>query len=154
MPTISFNGKTYNSIEEMPAKERQIYSQIAEMLVDKDGNGIPDFLEGDVVKNVVNVFKKSVDVNGQSYSDIDQLPPDVRVKIQGAFEKMAEFGIVKEALSARVNQGAVMSSRPIVTPQSSIQEERSSPLMWLLIGVGLTLCLALAVAAAFFLFTR
>ncbi len=154
MPTISFNGKTYNSIEEMPAKERQIYSQIAGMLVDKDGNGIPDFLEGDVVKNVVSVFNSSADVNGQSYRDINELPPDVRAKIQGAYEKIAEFGIVKEALSARMNQGAVMSSRPIVTPQASIQEEKSGPALWVLIGVGLTLCLALTVVAAFFLFNR
>ncbi len=50
MATIIFNGKTYNSLEEMPANERQTYEQIANMLVDKNGNGIPDFLEGDLVQ--------------------------------------------------------------------------------------------------------
>lgn len=30
MPVILFNGKTYNSIEDMPANERKAYEQISE----------------------------------------------------------------------------------------------------------------------------
>ena len=57
---ILFNGKTYNSLEEMPAKERQAYEQIRKIFVDANGNGIPDFLEGDIVKNVITAFTSAI----------------------------------------------------------------------------------------------
>ena len=50
---IMFNGKTYNSLEEMPANERMAYEQMQKIFVDANGNGIPDFLEGDIAKNVM-----------------------------------------------------------------------------------------------------
>ena len=45
---IIFNGKTYNSLEEMPANERQAFEQMQQIFVDANGNGIPDFMEGDI----------------------------------------------------------------------------------------------------------
>ncbi len=160
MPTIIFNGRTYNNIEEMPVSERQVYTQIASMLVDKDGNGIPDFLEGDVVKNVMTAFTSSVNINGQTYDGMNDLPPEVLAKVQGAFTKMSELGIVAKMppMTTRVSgvliePKPVMSSKPIIsnTTNASIQEEKSSPMMWVLIGMGIMLCLALAAVGIFFL---
>ena len=160
MPTIIFNGRTYNNIEEMPVSERQVYTQIASMLVDKDGNGIPDFLEGDVVKNVMTAFTSSVNINGQTYEGMNDLPPEVLAKVQGAFTKMSELGIVAKMppMTTRVSgvliePKPVMSSKPTIsnTTNASIQEEKSSPMMWVLIGMGIMLCLALAAVGIFFL---
>ena len=160
MPTIIFNGRTYNNIEEMPVSERQVYTQIASMLVDKDGNGIPDFLEGDVVKNVMTAFTSSVNINGQTYDGMNDLPPEVLAKVQGAFTKMSELGIVAkmppmttQVSGASIEPKPVMSSKPIIsnTTNASIQEEKSSPMMWALIGMGIMLCLALAAVGIFFL---
>ena len=41
---ISFNGKEYNSIEEMPAKDREVYEQLMKAL-DADGDGVPDLIQ-------------------------------------------------------------------------------------------------------------
>ena len=39
---INFNGKTYNSLDEMPPEARQAYEQAMALLADQDGNGLPD----------------------------------------------------------------------------------------------------------------
>ena len=160
MKIISFNGKTYNSLEEMPVNERQAYEQIANMLVDKNGNGIPDFLEGDMVKNVITAFTSSVSFNGQTYNGINELPPDVRAKVQGAFEKLSEFGIVEknspmmvQEKSAKIGQEPRAISRPFVSHENGpiIQEDPPSSAMLTIISVIFVLCLVAAIAGIFFL---
>ena len=42
MPTIHFNGKTYNDLTEMPAIERQAYEQLMSIFKDEDQDGVPD----------------------------------------------------------------------------------------------------------------
>jgi len=39
---IIFNNKTYNSLEEMPANEREAYESMFKIFKDENGNGIPD----------------------------------------------------------------------------------------------------------------
>jgi len=150
--TIIFNGKTYNSVEEMSANERQAYEQVANMFVDKNGNGVPDFLEGDMVKNVMTAFASSVNVNGQTYNGIDELPPDVRAKVQGALGKLSEFGIVTKTPPTTQIEQPIVTSSPLVSREynPAIQEEKSNPLIWILIGAALLLCLAVAVIGIFF----
>src|SRR5262245_56391801 len=94
MPTIFFNGKSYNNLEEMSAANRQAYEQIANMLVDKNGNGIPDFLEGDIIKNVTSFYNaaSSINFNGNVYNNLNELPPDVQEKIQNAFVTISDMG--------------------------------------------------------------
>ena len=82
MATIIFNGKSYNSLEEMPANEKMAYEQMMNIFVDADGNGIPDFLEGDMVKNVMTAVTSNISVNGQMYEGMNELPTDVREKIR------------------------------------------------------------------------
>ena len=145
----------------MPANERQMYQQIMSIFVDKDGNGIPDFLEGDIVKNVLTSFTSSVNFNGQTYNGMNELPEDVRQKIQEAYVKMSEFGIVSAAASpmmAQINktadQKSQVTSQPFISREynPAIQEESSSNWMtWILIGAVLALCLAVAVFAVFYM---
>ena len=155
MAMIIFNGKTYNSVEEMPANERQAYEQIANMLVDKNGNGIPDFLEGDMAKNVMTAFTSSVNFNGQTYNGINELPSDVRAKVHGAFEKLSELGIVTKVppMIAQIGQEPMATSRPLVSREynPTIQEEKSNLMMFIMVGLALTLCLAVAAIGIFFL---
>jgi len=44
--TITVNGQTYHSVEEMPPDVRQQYEKIMAMMADKNHNGVPDVLEG------------------------------------------------------------------------------------------------------------
>jgi hypothetical protein len=43
---ITVNGKTYSSIDEMPPDVRKQYARAMSLLADKDGNGVPDIMEG------------------------------------------------------------------------------------------------------------
>lgn len=162
MPTIVFNGKTYNSVEEMSANERQAYEQIANMLVDKNGNGIPDFLEGDLVKNVMTAFTSSINVNGQNYNGMNELPPEVRARVQGAFEKLSEFGVVTkdspmmQAQASQVGQEPVFTSRPLVSREynPAIQEDKPNPMIWIMLGMMVLIICVAAVAVGVFFFLR
>ena len=64
MTKIIFNGKTYDTPDEMSATDRAAFEQIAVMFGDKNGNGIPDFLEGDIIKNVSTAYTNIVNING------------------------------------------------------------------------------------------
>lgn len=162
MTSIIFNGKTYNNLEEMPSNERQAYEQMMKIFVDANGNGIPDFLEGDIVKNVMTAVTSNISVNGQMYGGMNELPDDVRAKIQGALEKMSELGVVTKTSSPMVmgiNSVQVPSkepsfqSKPFVSREYSpaIEEEKSSSaLPWILGAVALLFYLAIAAFAVFY----
>jgi hypothetical protein len=161
MATIIFNGKTYNSIEEMPSNEKQAYEKLMNIFVDKNGNGVPDFMEGDMVKNVMSAVTSNININGQMYGGMNELPDDVRAKIQGAFEKMTELGIVTKTTSPmvmgvnslQVSKEPQKQSKPLVSQEyaSAIQEDKSSnALPLILIGLAAIICLAVAAVAVFY----
>ncbi len=60
MPSkITFQGKEYNSLEELPPEAKQALEKLSKVFDDKDQNGVPDFLEGkagftDMFKNIYN----------------------------------------------------------------------------------------------------
>ena len=91
---IVFNGRNYNNLEEMPANERQAYVQLQQIFVDADGNGIPDFLEGDTARKVITAVTSAVNYDGKVYNSLDELPAGTRQKVQDAFAKLNEMGII------------------------------------------------------------
>lgn len=162
MPTIHFNGKTYNSLEEIPEHERQAYQQLTGMFVDKNGNGIPDFLEGDIVKNISNIYTaaSSIRFDGNTYNNFNELPPDVQTKVQTAFNQMAGMGLISQndfeehASKHTVHNEPYVKSTPFVSREYKpvIEEESSSNFKtWLIAGIAIMACLG-AMAVAVFLF--
>lgn len=160
MPTIIFNGKTYNSIEEMPANERQAFEQMSQMFVDKNGNGIPDFLEGDMVQKVLAAHSNNmhVSVNGQTYHTLEDLPPDLRQSVDGAFQMLSNMGILSNMPGTQPSQASnepKVSSRPFIAPQSNpvIEEDQGGRSIFSLVIIGVVLCFALTAATiAIFVF--
>lgn len=160
MATIIFNGKTYHGMEEMPANERAAYEQVANVFVDKNGNGIPDFLEGDMVKNVMTAFTGTVSFNGQTYNNINELPAEVRAKVQGAFDKLADLGIVTKnspmmgpVNSPQMSREPMAISQPFISREytPTIQEDKGPNIMvWVIAGLAVVFCLAAAAAGIFF----
>ncbi len=55
---IRFQGKEYNSIEELPPEAKQTFEKLTKILDDQDQNGIPDYFEGkaDFIAVLKNVF--------------------------------------------------------------------------------------------------
>jgi hypothetical protein len=160
MPQIFFNGKMYNAIEEMPAHEKQAYEQMMGMFVDKNGNGIPDFLEGDIVKNISNIYTtaSSINFNGNTYDNFNQLPPDVQAKVSTAFNQLAGMGIVPQETAEEHNRRhhihneAYLQSKPFVSREYNpvIQEDKIQNIIWMVVGVALMIaCLGIAGAVVF-----
>ena len=97
---IVIDGKTYNSVDEMPEDVRRNYERAMSQLGDSNKDGIPDMLENltsatdqnktgmpDAIENMVsNVFTSStkVIVNGAEYNSLDELSPELRAKYEQA----------------------------------------------------------------------
>ena len=149
MPTIVFNGKSYNHLDEMPADERQAYQQMMSMFTDENGNGIPDFLEGDMVKNVLSAYSTSVNVNGETIRSLDDLPPDTRQSVEGAFQMLSKMGILPQSQSSAstFSREPSFESKPFVPQGSPVMEEDrgSGTFTWVIIGI--VLCFAVTVGA-------
>src|SRR5438128_2609710 len=80
---INFNGTTYNSVEDMPPDVRQAYEQVMGVLKDENQNGVPDMLEGMIPPEIaqrLSAHLQSIMFNGQTYQNLDQLPPEARAK--------------------------------------------------------------------------
>lgn len=99
---IVIDGKTYNSVEEMPMEVRALYEEAMRNMSrdrlhnpvenldpfkDRDGDGIADGFEnmatmmssGGTVMNTTKFV-----VNGQTFDSLDQLPPEARAKYEQA----------------------------------------------------------------------
>lgn len=160
MANITFNGRTYNSLDEMPANERLAYEQMMNIFVDKNGNGIPDFMEGDIVQNVMSAYSSRVDVNGNTVHSLDDIPPEVRQSVNTAFQVMSNLGLIPGVPAEFQNQSQPVSREPRVTSKPfvsreynpTIQEEKSNtPWIMALLGIALMLCLGVAGAVVFIL---
>ena len=98
---IVIDGKTYNSVNEMPPEIRQLYEQARSTFRDQDANRVPDEIEQphdfsdknrngvpDILENtpggpiIANAMKVLFD--GREYNSIDELPPDARAKYDQA----------------------------------------------------------------------
>jgi len=75
---IVFNGREYDSVEQMPPEERQQYLLVVSALGDKDGDGVPDILQqsgsGDIQDSII--------YEGREYKDRSALPPEVREALE------------------------------------------------------------------------
>lgn len=148
MPTIIFNGKTYNDINEMPANERQAFQQMSQMFVDKNGNGIPDFMEGDMVKNVLVMRSQRIDANGRSYNSRDELSPEMRQRADDAFQMLSKNGILQNILDAQtppVSREPQFESKPFEPQESAVIEEEQGRNTFTLVLGGIVLCFAVVV---------
>ena len=95
MEIISFNGKTYNSLEEMPADQRAAYEQVMSFMKDENHNGIPDMFEGDAIQKMIGMASNTrVMVNGQEMQSIESLPPEARAKFDKAMVKLSQLGLL------------------------------------------------------------
>ncbi len=107
---IVIDGKTYHSVNEMPPEVRQEYehamrsfgdanqnhipdavetasTQTANILADKDKDGVPDLFENTTAgSTVVNNMKIIVD--GKEFNNLESLPPEARARYEEAMGKL------------------------------------------------------------------
>lgn len=150
---IVFNNKSYNSLEEMPANEREAYESMFNIFQDANGNGIPDFLEGDIAKNVMTAFTSNVTYNGQSYNNLNDLPPEARQRVEAAFVKLNNLGLIAGTPTGAPAQPrppafepAFKSSKPLLQQEPVIDESGSRNWMIIIGFLGVLLFCAVAFA--------
>lgn len=91
MSKINFNGKEYNSLNEIPDEFRVMFK-------DENNNGIPDFVEGLLNANTTGSQKplianfNSFFYNGKQYSSIDQMPQEAREMVKKGLGKLESSG--------------------------------------------------------------
>ncbi|MBK7318516.1 hypothetical protein [Candidatus Villigracilis affinis] len=163
MATIIFNGKSYNSLEEMPEKERKAYDQMMDIFADKNGNGIPDFMEGDMVQKVLAANSTSLNISGVTYHNLDELPPELRQSVDKAFQVITKLGIIPgvpaelQMQTPQASREPAVQSQPFVSREyaPAIQEESGRSIFPMVLGgIILFFCLAAGVISIFFFMTR
>jgi hypothetical protein len=103
---IVVDGKTYNSVNDMPSDVRQKYEQAIGSLADTNSNQIPDVFENTNLlidkegNGVSNAFKNIVTthttvnsrikivIDGKEYNKVEDLPPEVRAKYEAAIARL------------------------------------------------------------------
>ena len=170
MEIISFNGKAYNSLEEMPADQRAAYEQVMSFMKDENNNGIPDMFEGDVIQKMMGLASTQVIVNGREIKSFESLPPEARAKFDKAMLKLSQLGILSQETSGTTGfpsqPGSPFQSTPQMAPRepafaqspsfmqsspSAISEE-DKPRTGIIIAALVVFLLCAFTAAAAFLF--
>lgn len=67
-PKITFQGKEYDSIDELPPELRKAFEKLTKVFDDKDQNGLPDFLEGKA--GFTDMFKNIYQAKGSNLANI------------------------------------------------------------------------------------
>jgi hypothetical protein len=121
---INYNGKTYNSLDEMPPEVRAAYQQAMALLADQNGNGMPDFVDGLMQGQSVESMVKPLNVlsstqivfNGQTYASVGDMPPEARRAYQQA---MGTFDQNRNGVPDALEQGAFQAGQPVVSVSST-----------------------------------
>lgn len=180
---IVIDGKTYNSVNEMPPDVRAKYEQAMRSLKDKDqngfpdqfeninilkdqdGNSIPDIFEGGTSTEIKTSATKFV-VNGIEYDNLDDLPPDARARYEQAMDSMDKNhnGIpdFAEDMLGKIQPNEAQKpratppqrhSKPMNNPSAISPDTSNGWRLMLLVGFVLFVCAA-GSAAIWFLFFR
>lgn len=80
---IVIDGKTYNSVNDMPPDVRAKYEKAMSAFRDENRDGTPDVFEASSSSQVVANTMKFV-VDGREYNRIEDLPPEARAKYEQA----------------------------------------------------------------------
>lgn len=189
---IVIDGKTYNSVDEMPDDVRRNYEQamggfkeintnnisgalddVKNIFVDKNNNGVPDVMENNPAINISGGTKFVVD--GQVFNNVDDLPPAARAKYEqamGSIDKdrngIPDFldGMMNVSNQTPTATASIGADHPrhsffdtskdksqFVSP--TIEPESSGSWIMLIAGIALAgLCLVAALAGVWYFYLR
>lgn len=152
--TITFNGKTYNSLDEMPPEVRAQYQTLSGILADKNQNGVPDIMENLMGSSTV-IQTGTIIYDGKTYTSINDLPPEARAKYEAAMGKLVDAdhnGVPDVIENAVKNSPIVMTTKFTAgTPQVVVPTPATSNLGPIVVLAIVSIGLALVVGLLLFL---
>ncbi len=86
---IIYNGVEYASVEDMPSDVRFAYEQAMIRFADDNRDGIPDMVQKGSTGEIRVAKRSRCVVNGQEYGSLDEMPADVRQRIERLREGIA-----------------------------------------------------------------
>jgi hypothetical protein len=141
--SITINGKTYASVDAMPAADRALWQQAQALLAQAEarGGGQASFQSS----------SQSVTIDGRTYGSQDDLPPQVRAKHQAALAAMD--GLLGPAATPRVAPAPAVEptrrpSDPVFVDERDLPHGKGGFVAGLLVGLVVAVG---ALAAAYFL---
>jgi hypothetical protein len=147
---IVVNGKEYDSVDAMPPDVRRLYESAMQLLGDGDGDGVPDIIQRGAGATDLNVATTQIVVDGRTYRDASELPPEARRKYEAAMRRLdADGNGVPDMVEGSTPLAAGASRSP--TPGAPIvgaapQVESTDRRFWLgLVVVTLIIVAVLAV---------
>ncbi|MDQ2690684.1 MAG: hypothetical protein M3Y68_01485 [Chloroflexota bacterium] len=181
---IVIDGKTYHSVNEMPADIRQKYEQAMRALGDANGNRIPDAFENmnifadqdrngapDILDNLIAghaaVSSMKIVVDGKEFNGIENLPPEVRARYEETMRGLDanRNGIPDfvEGLTGSASQSVNVSAgleaqtprrQPLPVSSPAITPDTSNGWMLVLTGLFIFAGCVAGAAGIWFLFLR
>lgn len=104
MSPIEFNGKTYNSYEEMPRAEQVQYDQVHGAFGDINGNGVENFMEDDFFQCMMQGSADGVVFRGTTYRSFAEMPEDARPRLKYAFDQLTGMGMISPKVHALLSK--------------------------------------------------
>ncbi len=98
MTPIEFHGKIYDRFEDMSSEDQKLYDTTYGFIGDKDGNGQSDFMDDEYCQSLLNGGLDGVVLRGVTYKSFEEMPEDIRTKMQSAFNSLFPMGMLSPSV--------------------------------------------------------
>lgn len=144
------NGKTYNSMDEMPPDVRARYDMLNNLLADKNQDGTPDIMADAMNAGTTVIQSSTIIYQGKTYNSVDELPPDARAKYEQAMAQLADQNqngtpdVLESAAQSSVIVSTSLNPAPNVSAAPNSSEQNIGPIIVLgIMAIGLAIIIAI-----------
>lgn len=151
---IFFEGKQYDSAEELPPEARNKYEQAMSKLKDENKDGVPDVLENVLPMGTTTLQTNKIVFDGKMYDSPEQLPPEAREKYEQAMSKLADEnknGVPDVLENVMPTPTVITEQFSAGAPQRTRQTTTATSNMGPMVVLGIV-CVVLAIGFAILLF--
>ena len=79
---------------DLSPEDQDLYNKIYGIMGDKDGNGQSDFMDDEYCQSLLKGNSDGVVLRGVTYKSFEEMPEDVRAKMQEAFNSLYPMGML------------------------------------------------------------
>lgn len=80
--------------KDLSPEDQELYNKIYGIMGDKDGNGQSDFMDDEYCQSLLKGNSDGVVFRGVTYKSFEEMPEDVRAKMQEAFNSLYPMGML------------------------------------------------------------
>lgn len=80
--------------KDLSLEDQKIYDKTYGIMGDKDGNGQSDFMDDEYCQSLLKGNQNGVVLRGVTYKSFEEMPEDIRGKMQHAFNSLYPIGML------------------------------------------------------------